>query len=115
MIKGYTYKYDVPHSTEGAGSVYQNVFFSYIAASLFNKKYYFYDNHINKQGEPTAYEIYTDRWKKIFDFIISKSDYLQIKSNELILPFRALSQYPDINYPPIVNLEFSYGCLFCSM
>lgn len=114
MIKGYTYKYDVPHSTEGAGSVYQNVFFSFIAASLFNKKYYFYDNYINKMGEQTAYEIYADQWKKIFDFIISRSEKLQIKSDELVVPYRSLSKYQGINYPVIANMEFqdSYGILF---
>jgi hypothetical protein len=104
--KGYTYKYDIPNSTEGAGSVYQNVFLSFIAASLFDKKFYFYENYINKMGEKTAYEVYAARWKKIFNFIIARSDFLQLKSDELILPYKALSKYPNLNYPAIVNLEF---------
>jgi len=110
-VKGFTYKYPFPHSTEGAGSVYQNVFFAYVMASMLQKKFYFYENHINRMGEKTPYEKFSSDFKKIFNFLIMRSDELSNDNDEIILPYAAEIKYQNLNYPTILNLKFeqSYG------
>jgi len=77
------------------------------------KPYFFFENYINRMGESTSYEIFSNNFKKIFNFLIRESIYLPPDTDELIIPAATWEKYKDLNVSPIMNFNFneSYNLL----
>lgn len=106
IVKGITYQYRFPHSTEGSGSVWQSVFFAYLCSLIYERPFYFYPNYIDRHGEKTTYEVFSENWNNIFNFIIEKSTKLEYSHDQLIISYDDLHKYRNLSHPAIANIGY---------
>jgi hypothetical protein len=109
MIKGFTFKYP-HHSEEGAGSIMQTNYLAYVASILYGQKFYLFENHINKLGEPTPYKLYKSEWYEIFNFLVDRGGKIENVNDEIIVNYKSLQKYSDLNHDFLVNFDFYDGC-----